>query len=100
MTSGHSVYRDPFISSLLGHPIRCLSFRIWLTLSEAASQACGARMPIWNLHKQMHAQIAPLTDTFTRRGIVQRNTDQFRLETISMIGDAYRALAVLSKHPC
>jgi dienelactone hydrolase len=40
-----------------------------------------------------------LLDTFTGRGIVQTNTDQAQLETLSIIGDAYRALALLSRHP-
>ena len=40
-----------------------------------------------------------ILDTFTGRGIVQTNTDQSQLGSLSMIGDAYRALAVLSKHP-
>src|SRR5207237_8067537 len=40
-----------------------------------------------------------ILDAFTGRGIVQTNTDQSQLESLAMIGDAYRVLAVLSKHP-
>jgi dienelactone hydrolase len=38
-------------------------------------------------------------DSFTPRGIVNTNNDQSQLGRLAMIEDAYRALALLSKHP-
>src|SRR3954462_15803758 len=63
------------------------------------SGGVGAREDRW-AHELNGIGVAVfILDTFTGRGIVQTNTDQSQLETLSMIGDAYRALAVLSKHP-
>ncbi len=63
------------------------------------SGGAGAREHRW-AHELNQLGIAVfLLDTFTGRGIVQTNTDQSQLETLSMIGDAYRALTLLSKHP-
>jgi dienelactone hydrolase len=39
-----------------------------------------------------------LVDSFTGRGIVQTVTDQSQLSSLAMIMDAYRGLAILSKH--
>lgn len=38
-------------------------------------------------------------DSFTGRGIVSTVTDQSQLDSIAMMVDAYRALAILAKHP-
>ena len=38
-------------------------------------------------------------DSFTGRGIVNTNADQFALGRLAMIIDAYRALEVLARHP-
>ena len=38
-------------------------------------------------------------DSFTGRGIASTATDQSQLSTLAMIGDAYRALELLSTHP-
>jgi dienelactone hydrolase len=63
------------------------------------SGGVGAREDRW-AHELNGIGIAVfILDTFTGRGIVQTNTDQSQLGTLSMIGDAYRALALLSKHP-
>jgi dienelactone hydrolase len=63
------------------------------------SGGAGAREDRW-AHELTELGIAVfILDTFTGRGIVQTNTDQSQLETLSIIGDAYRALALLSKHP-
>jgi len=63
------------------------------------SGGVGAREDRW-AHELNGIGVAVFVlDTFTGRGIVQTNTDQSQLETLSMMGDAYRALAVLSKHP-
>jgi dienelactone hydrolase len=63
------------------------------------SGGVGAREHRW-AHELNQLGIAVfILDTFTGRGIVQTNTDQSQLETLSMIGDAYRALTLLSKHP-
>ena len=63
------------------------------------SGGVGAREDRW-AHELNRIGVAVfILDTFTGRGIVQTNTDQSQLETLSMIGDAYRALALLSKHP-
>jgi dienelactone hydrolase len=63
------------------------------------SGGVGAREDRW-AHELNGIGVAVfILDTFTGRGIVQTNTDQSQLGTLSMIGDAYRALAVLAKHP-
>lgn len=63
------------------------------------SGGVGAREDRW-AHELNGIGVAVfILDTFTGRGIVQTNTDQSQLGTLSMIGDAYRALAILSKHP-
>ena len=38
-------------------------------------------------------------DSFTGRGIVSTTNDQGQLSRLAMIGDAYRALELLAKHP-
>lgn len=63
------------------------------------SGGVGAREDRWAHELNTIGVAVFILDTFTGRGIVQTNTDQSQLETLSMIGDAYRALAVLSKHP-
>ena len=63
------------------------------------SGGVGAREDRWAHELDGIGVAVFLLDTFTGRGIVQTNTDQSQLETLSMIGDAYRALAALSKHP-
>ena len=40
-----------------------------------------------------------LVDSFSGRGIVNTITDQSQLDTLSMMVDAYRALALLARHP-
>jgi dienelactone hydrolase len=40
-----------------------------------------------------------ILDSFTGRGIVSTATDQSQLDSIAMMVDAYRALALLAKHP-
>ena len=40
-----------------------------------------------------------LVDSFSGRGIVNTITDQSQLDTLSMMVDAYRALALLAQHP-
>jgi dienelactone hydrolase len=63
------------------------------------SGGVGAREDRW-AHELNELGIAVfILDTFTGRGIVQTNTDQSQLETLSIIGDVYRALTLLSKHP-
>jgi dienelactone hydrolase len=63
------------------------------------SGGVGAREDRW-AHELNGIGVAVfMLDTFTGRGIVQTNTDQSQLETLAMIGDAYRALTALSKHP-
>lgn len=62
------------------------------------SGGVGAREDRWAHELNGIGVAAFILDTFTGRGIVQTNTDQSQLETLSMIGDAYRALAALSKH--
>ena len=63
------------------------------------SGGVGAREDRWADELNGIGVAVFILDTFTGRGIVQTNTDQSQLGTLSMIGDAYRALAVLSKHP-
>jgi dienelactone hydrolase len=63
------------------------------------SGGVGAREDRWAHELNGIGVAAFILDTFTGRGIVQTNTDQSQLETLSMIGDAYRALAALSQHP-
>jgi len=63
------------------------------------SGGVGAREDRW-AHELNGIGVAVfILDTFTGRRIVQTNTDQSQLETLSMLGDAYRALAALSQHP-
>jgi dienelactone hydrolase len=63
------------------------------------SGGAGAREDRW-AHELNGIGVAVfILDAFTGRGIVQTNTDQSQLGTLSMIGDAYRTLALLSKHP-
>ena len=63
------------------------------------SGGVGAREDRW-AHELNEIGVAVfILDTFTGRGIVETNTDQSQLGSLPMIGDAYRALAVLSKHP-
>lgn len=53
------------------------------------SGGVGAREDRW-AHELNGIGVAVfILDTFTGRGIVQTNTDQSQLETLSMIGDAY-----------
>lgn len=40
-----------------------------------------------------------VVDSFSGRGLVNTNADQFALSRLAMIVDAYRALEVLAKHP-
>jgi len=63
------------------------------------SGGVGAREDRWAQELNGIGVAVFLLDTFTGRGIVQTNTDQSQLGALPMIGDAYRALAVLSKHP-
>src|SRR5207253_8331676 len=63
------------------------------------SGGVGAREDRWAQQLNGIGVAAFILDAFTGRGIVQTNTDQSQLESLAMIGDAYRALAVLSKHP-
>jgi dienelactone hydrolase len=63
------------------------------------SGGVGAREDRWAQQLNGIGIAVFILDTFTGRGIVQTNTDQSQLGTLSMIGDAYRALALLAKHP-
>lgn len=38
-------------------------------------------------------------DSFTGRGVLNTNNDQDQLSRLAMVGDAYRALELLAKHP-
>lgn len=40
-----------------------------------------------------------IVDSFTARGIAQTVTDQDQLSRLAMVGDAYRALELLARHP-
>jgi dienelactone hydrolase len=63
------------------------------------SGGVGAREDRWARELNKIGVAVFILDTFTGRGIVQTNTDQSQLGALAMIGDAYRALTLLSKHP-
>lgn len=63
------------------------------------SGGVGANVDRWAQEFNGIGVAAFILDTFTGRGIVQTITDQSQLGGLAMIGDAYRVLGVLSKHP-
>jgi dienelactone hydrolase len=62
------------------------------------SGGVGAREDRWARELNGIGAAVFILDAFTGRGIVQTNTDQSQLGSLPMIGDAYRALDLLSKH--
>jgi dienelactone hydrolase len=63
------------------------------------SSGAGAREDYWSQELNGIGVAAFVLDSFTGRGIVEMQTDQSQMGSLSMIGDAYRVLAILSKHP-
>jgi len=62
------------------------------------SGGIGANLPVWADNLNRLGVAVFLVDCFTGRGIVQTITDQSQVGALAMIGDAYRALALLAKH--
>jgi dienelactone hydrolase len=62
------------------------------------SGGIGANVHHWAEELNDIGVAAFLLDSFTARGIVQTGSDQSQLGSLTMIADAYRALAVLAKH--
>lgn len=62
------------------------------------SGGIGANIHLWAGELNRIGVATFIVDSFTGRGIVQTVTDQSQLGTLAMIGDAYRALTLLSKH--
>lgn len=63
------------------------------------SAGIGANVDRWAIELNEIAVGAFLVDSFTGRGLTQTITDQSLLGSLAMILDAYRALALLSRHP-
>ena len=63
------------------------------------SGGIGTNVDRWAQELNGIGVAAFLLDTFTGRGITETVTDQERVGHLTMIADAYRALALLSKHP-
>jgi dienelactone hydrolase len=62
------------------------------------SGGVGANVHKWAEELNAIDVAAFLLDCFSGRGIIQTITDQTQLASLAMIGDAYRALELLSKH--
>lgn len=63
------------------------------------SGGVGANVDRWAQALSALGIAALILDTFTGRGISQTITDQSQLSSFSMIVDAYKSLALLSRHP-
>jgi dienelactone hydrolase len=62
------------------------------------SGGIGANIQVWAENLNRIGVAVFIVDCFTGRGIVQTITDQSQIGSLAMIGDAYRALALLAKH--
>ena len=63
------------------------------------SGGIGANIDTWARDLNAVGIAAFILDSFTGRGIADTVTDQSQLDELALMTDAYRALAVLSKHP-
>ena len=63
------------------------------------SGGIGANVDAWAHDVNALGAAAFIIDSFTGRGIVETATDQSQLDSLAMVVDAYRALALLAKHP-
>ena len=63
------------------------------------SGGIGQNIDTWAKDLNSIGIAAFILDSFTGRGIADAVTDQTQLNDLAMMTDAYRALAVLSKHP-
>ena len=63
------------------------------------SGGAGALEDQWAREFATQGMATFIVDSFTARGIVSTVLDQDRLSRLVMVGDAYRALEVLAKHP-
>jgi dienelactone hydrolase len=62
------------------------------------SGGIGANLQVWAENLNRIGAAVFIVDCFSGRGIVQTITDQSQIGALAMIGDAYRALALLAKH--
>jgi len=62
------------------------------------SGGLGANIQVWAENLNRIGVAVFIVDCFTGRGIVQTITDQSQVGALAMIGDAYRALALVAKH--
>jgi dienelactone hydrolase len=63
------------------------------------SGGVGMNVDAWARELNTLGIAAFILDSFTGRGIVSTVADQTQLDSLAMMVDAYRALAILAKHP-
>src|SRR5215471_6248421 len=63
------------------------------------SGGVGGNIDAWAKEVNSLGIAAFILDTFSGRGIVNTINDQSQLDSLAMVIDAYRALAVLARHP-
>lgn len=63
------------------------------------SGGVGSNVDTWAKEVNSLGIAAFILDTFTGRGIVNTLSDQSQLDSLAMMIDAYRALALLAQHP-
>jgi len=63
------------------------------------SGGVGGNVDAWAKEVNSLGIAAFILDTFSGRGIVNTINDQSQLDSLAMVIDAYRALAVLARHP-
>lgn len=63
-----------------------------------SSGGIGGNVDVWAKEINALGIATFIVDSFTGRGIVNTLTDQSQLDSLAMLIDAYRALAVLAKH--
>lgn len=63
------------------------------------SGGVGANVDRWSEEVRSIGAATFVVDSFTGRGITSTGSDQSQLSSLAMIGDAYRALELLAKHP-
>jgi len=63
------------------------------------SGGIGGNVDAWAREINSLGVAAFILDSFTGRGIVNTNSDQSKLDSLAMMIDAYRALALLAQHP-